>query len=488
MRKFKIAGFIVLFGLMVTYANAQEKWDLLKCVEYAKTNNISVKQADVQKRFTDIQLKQNKYAQYPNASFNANTGYQFGRSIDPTTNLFTNQQLLFQGYQLNASVPIFNWNRITNDITSAKYNAEAADANIEKVRNDISLTVAAAYLQALLAKVQADITHVQLEQTKNQLADTRKRVDAGTVPELNALDLEAQASRDSSNMLSAQANYELNLLNLKAYMNLDFAVPFDIVTPPIDAIPIENIADLQPEVVYQLALKNQPAQKANELKYQSLLYASKAAKANLYPTFSAFGGLATNFSNGNKKVTGVKFNGYAPSATGNIVNVSGTAYDVLSPNYTITQGKKSFGEMWNNWGSQMNNNFRQNIGVSVSVPIMNGYQARSSYERSKVDLLNQDLVKEQSNQKLKQDIYTAYSNAVAALQKYNASKSSLVNADRAYVTSKKRYEIGLLSTLELITSQSNLNRARFDVVNAQFDYVFKMKVLEFYKGQGIKLN
>ena len=119
--------------------------------------------------------------------------------------------------------------------------------------------------------------------------------------------------------------------------------------------------------------------------------------------------------------------------------------------------------------------------------IFNGYQARSNYERSKVDIKNQEIVKEQADQKLKQDIYTAYTTAVAALQKFNASQSSVATAQRAYDISSKRYGVGLLSTLELIISQANLNRAKIDLANAQFDYVFKMKVLEFYKGHGIRL-
>jgi outer membrane protein len=135
----------------------------------------------------------------------------------------------------------------------------------------------------------------------------------------------------------------------------------------------------------------------------------------------------------------------------------------------------------------MSNNFRQNIGVGISIPILGGWQSRTNYERSKLNLANAELVIQQGNLDLKANIYNAYTSAVASLQKYNAARSSVNAAERSYNFTLRRYELGLLSTLELITSQTNLTRSKIDMVNAQFDYVFRMKVLEFYKGQGIKL-
>lgn len=465
-----------------------EAWDLRKCVDYAVTNNISVKQSDVQKRLANLLFEQQKKGRIPNASFTTNTGYQFGRSIDPTTNLFTNQQLVFQGYQFNTDITIFNWNRINNSINASRLGAEAAAADLEKTRNDIALNVATGYLAALLSKVQVDIAQVQLRQSQDKLSDTRKRVDAGSLPELNAVDLEAQVARDSASVITAQTSYELNLLSLKALLNLDAAAPFAITVPPVELIPVDPIAELQPALVFDLAMKNQPAQKANELRRRSLEYDQKTARSALYPTIAGFGGLASNFANSNRKITGAQFLGYNPASPfSDVVDVNGTLVPVQTPNVKVNQANRGFGEMWSGWGTQMSNNFRQNLGVAISIPIFSGYQARTQLERAKLNVENQKLIIEQADQKLKQDIYTAYANAVASLEKYNASKTSLNAAQRAYDFASRRYELGLLSTLELITSQSNLTRARIDVANAQFDYVFRMKVLEFYKGQGIKL-
>ena len=482
----KILILILSFSSIIT--NAQETWDLKRSVDYALANNISVKQSDVQARLAELQLKQSRWSQYPTANFSTNTGVNFGRSIDPTTNQFTSNQLIFQGFNVNAGIEVFNWHRIQNNIVASRYMVEATKADVEKTKNDIALSVATYYLAALLSKEQVKVFRVLMEQSRSQMQDTRRKVDVGALPELNALQLEGQYSTDSANLIVAQTTADQNVLQLKALLNIDAAIPFDIEVPPVDNIPVEPLADLQPEMVFQLALKNQPAQKANEFRQKSLEASLKSARALMYPSISIGGGFGTNFSSPNRQISNVSFVGYNPiDPTSPIVNVGGTNYFIQTPNYQFTQSKKSFGEIWTGWGTQMDNNFRQNVGISINVPIANGGAARLGYQRAKLDLENIALTKQQTDQKLKNDIYQAYYTAVAALQKYNATKTAVTTNEKVYEFAVKRYDLGLLSTFDLITSQNNLARARLDMVNAQFDYVFKLKVLEFYKGQGLKL-
>ncbi len=467
---------------------SQEKWDLRRCVEYAWANNISIKQSDIQARFAAITLQQNKWAQYPNASFNTNTGFQWGRSIDPTTNQFTSTNLLYQGFNVNAGIDIFNWNRIRDNILGAQFESDASKADVEKVKNDIGLTVANYYLQALLARQQVFVTKVQMQQSRNQMSLTRKKVQAGAAPEVDALSLEGQYASDSSNYISAQALADQDLLLLKAALNIDASVPFDIANPPVDQIPVEPILELQPETVYQIALKNQPAQKANDLRIKSLTAYQKAARAAFFPTISVGGTLATNFASTDKEITGVTFLGYsAADPLGPVADVSGTHYPILSPSFSVTQSKKSFGNLWSGWGTQINNNFRQSLGVSISVPILNGGTSKFNYERAKLNVKNLELTRDLTNQTLKNNIYQAYYSASAAMQKFNATKVTVTASQKTYDFALKRYDLGLLNTFDLITSQNNLTRATLDMLNSQFDYVFKMKVLEYYKGLGIRL-
>lgn len=481
---------LLLFAAFFTItATAQEKWGLRECVEYAWQNNISIKQQEIQSKLTGLSEKQAKNSVYPNANFSTNLGVQFGRSVDPTTNQFTTTQLLFQQYNLNADMMIFNWHRIKNTLLAAQLDTKAAIANVEKTRNDIALSVATQYLQALLNHEQVAVSEVQFEQTKSQLQATRLKVNAGSLPELSATELEAQLARDSTAIINNRAIADISVLQLKALLNMDAAAPFVLDVPPVDKIPLEKIADLQPDYVYDMALKNQPAQKVNLLRLESSKMNVKVAKASMYPVFSAFAGLGSNFSNAFKKIDNVTFAGYGnPDPTTGAVTINNTQYFIQQPQFNITQGKRSFGQLWNGYGTQIDQNFRQNVGIAVTIPIFsNGGAARTAYEKNKLNVKAAELTIQQADQQLKQDIYQAYTNALSALQRYNATEVTVQASQKTYDFAKKRYDVGLLGTFELITNQNNLTTAKVNQLLAQYEYVFRMKVLEFYKGQGLKL-
>jgi outer membrane protein len=458
---------------------SQDKWDLRRCVEYALANNISVKQADVQARLEELTLKQSKMAQLPTLNFSGNGGYSSGRNQDPTSFGLITEGYFSNSFNLQSGVDLFNWFSQRNTVAANKYNTQAARANVDKIKNDISLNVAAAYLQALLNREQAGISVVQIQQTQAQLDNTRKLVNAGSVPELNAAELEAQLARDSSTLVTTQQTFAQSLLQLKALLNLDAGAPFEIDAPPVETIPVENLADLQPEPVYNLALANLPQQRVNTLRVQGAQKNVAAARGAMYPTFSMFGSLGTNSTSRAEEITGIT---YVTPAIGK-VTVGGTPYDVFpnNPQPVYTSSKTGY-------FTQLDQFFRQSIGISVSVPIFNGGALRTNYGRSKLNLENIQLQQQLDNQTLKQDIYRAYTDATAALTKFNANKKSVETAQKVYDFAKKRYDIGLLNTIDLITNNNNLFSAKINLVLAQYDYVFKLKVLEFYKGQGIRLT
>lgn len=467
----------VLSLLIFSTSYGQEKWDIVRCVDHAVKNNISVRQTDLQSRFSALTYQQNKASQLPTLNFSTSIGYRLGRSENPTTGVLEDNNFLNMGMQLQTGVTVFNWFSKKNTIEASRLSWEADKEQTKKIQNDISLNVAVAYLQILLAREQVKLAGVQIEQTKAQLDITRKRVDAGALPELNAAELEAQLARDSSSYVTTIASAQQFLLQMKALLNLDAAASFDVVTPPVDIIPIIPLAELEPDAVYTTAIGTLPQQKINTLRILSAQKSVAAAKAGLYPTISAFGGLSNNYVN-------IKVPQFAPGAfapTGAVVNISGTDYNVLAPDF-IQIGEKSIP-----LGTQFKNNFAQNIGIGINVPIFNGRSARTAWDRSKLTVQQLELQKESADMQLKQDIYKAYNDATAALQKFNADKKSLQTAVKAYDFASKRYALSLLSTYDLLTSQNNVQRARFQVLYSQYDYVFKMKLLEFYKGQGLKL-
>jgi outer membrane protein len=473
---------LVLLIVFSTIATAQKKWSLLDCVNYAMANNITIKQTALQTNLAELQYNQSKLSQYPNASFSTGSSFNSGRNQDPTTFALITQNYLSANMQLQTSADIFNWFSKRNTIAANKWEIEAAKANTDKLKNDIALSVANAYLQILLAKEQQKIADVQLQQSKAQLINTRKLVTAGSLPELNAAELEAQVARDSANVISAKGSVEQGLLSLKSNMGFDAAIAFEIDTPPADKIFVEKIGDLQPDAVYTLAIANMPQQRVNDFKLKAAEKTKAAAKGSMYPTISGFGSLSSSYIALRSPAYERIFNAYNP--TGLKTSIGGTLYDVLTPSFT--QGSKVGYNNSAAFGTQIDENFRKSIGISINVPIFNGGSLKTSYERSKINIKSLQLQKDLDNQKLKQDIYQAYNAAVVALEKYNASKKSVETAERSYGFANKRYAIGMLTTLELITNQNNLLRAKLEYSLNEFDYVFKMKVLEFYKGMGLK--
>jgi outer membrane protein len=480
--RLKITAALLICVLSQISTEAQQSWNLRSVVEYAMANNIGVKLAEVQTKSADLTYNQSRLSRYPNASFNASTSLNSGNNQDPVTFSRITQSFLNAGFQLQSSADIFNFYSKRSTIAGNEWEVMAAKANVDKLKNDIALTAANAYLQILLAMEQEKIAQVQVQQTTAQLTNTRKLVNAGSLPELNAVQLEAQLASDSVNVITARGNVTQALLTLKSYMNLDAAAAFEIDTPPVEMIPVERIADLQPDYVYSLALQNQPLQRYNELKLKAADHFKSAARASMYPTLSAFGSLSSSYISSKTPAYVPVLGSFNP--TGAKVNIAGTDYDVLAPDVTYSQnGYNRSGP----FGSQVSDNFRQSIGLNLSVPIFNGAALRTSYERSKLNITTLQLQKTQDDQKLKQDIYQAYNAAMIALEKFNAGRKTVEINEITYNYATKRFDVGMLSTFDLITTQNNLFRARLEYTINRFDYVFKMKVLEFYKGQGLKL-
>jgi len=480
---FRITLSLLIFALLNTPAAAQQKWNLLQCVQYAMDSSISVKQSQVQELVAGINYKQSKLSKYPNANFSNNDGYRFGKSQNPSTGILESQNFFSVGLNFQTSVEIFNWYSKRNTILANQWEMQAAKAGTDKLKNDLALTVANAYLQILLAKAQVQIAEVQLSQSAIQFNTINKQVKAGALPELNSVELEAQVARDSANLISAKGNVEQTKLVLKSIMNLDAAVPFEIEDAGADKIVVEKISDLQPEYVYSLALKNLPEQRIHDYRIKAAEKNSLAAKGALYPTISGYGSLGSNYGYFRTPTFSQVFSGYQPSGLV-INNGAGGFTDVQRP--VFTQGAKSGFFTSDKLSTQLNDNFGQSIGINISVPIFNGWSARAGYARSKLNIATLVLQKELDDKTIKQDIYQAYNAAVVALEKFSSSKKSVDAAQKSFDYATKRFNIGMLSNLELTTNQNNLFRAKLEYVLNEFDYLFKMKVLEYYKGAGLK--
>jgi outer membrane protein len=261
-------------------------------------------------------------------------------------------------------------------------------------------------------------------------------------------------------------------------MNFDFEESFDIQAPDVQNIDISNLLNIpSPEAMYNTAVKGQHKMKYNELQLLSANKTLHIAKAAQYPQLSFFGNLGTNFSSNVKQLTGQTYVG--ETQIGNI-NINGSSFPITTPTFDYsTKTTPLF--------KQYGNNIRANVGLGLTVPIFNGYTARTSIQKAKIGLVSQQISYDSDKQKLKQDIYTAFEQAKASSQKYTAAKHSQEAAKRALDFAIKRYEIGMINTYEYTSILNSYYTASTSVLSSKYDLIFKLKVLDYYMGNPLKL-
>lgn len=484
MKLSKIPGCILAVCIMFANAatlKAQDTWTLQRSVDYALANNISIKQQDVQRRYSALSLKQSQLAQIPTLGAGVQGTYGSGRNIDPYTNAIITQSYFNVGAGLNANVDIFNWFYRRNLIQSNKYQLEAQNRFLEKAKNDVAFNIAGAFLQILLNIEQVHISELQVKQTTSQLENTKKLVIAGSVPESDQADLETKLAADSVTLINAQNQVITSTLQMKAYLNLGFDVPYVPQIPEkLSELPIPRLDEVDPEMVYSAAQSTNPLLKGDELQIKALRKTYTAQKGLLYPSLSASGNLNTSYANSAK--TNVLVGNVPYTLDIGTVDVNGTTYTVKQTGTNPIFAPSNIG-----FGDQISNNFRQSVGLSLNIPILNAWQQRTAVRRAKLDITNQELTKEKDMQQLRQDIYTAHANAVSAIQRFSASSKGVQSAQKAFDFATKRYNLGLMNTIDYITTQTNLFKAQIEKVSAQYEFIFRMKLLEFYRDQKITL-
>jgi outer membrane protein len=245
----------------------------------------------------------------------------------------------------------------------------------------------------------------------------------------------------------------------------------------VESIPIDNILDLQPQAVYELALLNQPQQKVTALRLESSQKLVSAARGAMYPTLTASGSLNTRFAN----------NVYDYRTQTILGPTSSYALDNANKYPVYAYQNSLIGVDKVSLGNQLNRYFGQAVGLNLNIPLFNAHQARTQWERSKINVRQTQLQDDQEKQTLRSNVFNSYQDAFAALQKYNSSKKTVAVSEKALEYAQKRYDVGLLGTLDLITTRNNVFTAKIQELSNHYEYVFKLKVLEFFKGQGIRL-
>lgn len=464
---------------------AQDTWTLERCIEYAQKNNINVKQSQLQVNGSDIAAQQSKAARYPGVNFSTNLGANFGRVINPQTNQFDNKAIGFNSGSVNINQIVYDGGRINASIKQAQINHQAAESDLEQTVLNISLNVAQAYLQILLGEEQTTSAKKRYDQSKAQLEQIEKLIKAGSRAGNERLDFVAQTTRTEQSVVAAQNNVDLAYLNLKQLLELDPESAFKIERPAnINLTNISDFEGLTMRAVYNQAFSRQPQIKAGELRLKSAEIDADIARSDRLPSISLFGSLSTNYSTAANKILDrsqpIPFILSEPSSV--VINGTPASFQSYGIDFDNISMKN------NPFYRQYADNFGQAVGVSLQVPIYDRGMTRLAIERARLNAANQQLTNQRTQQQLKNDIQVALANAKAAKKQYDAADKTLSAATLAYESMEKRFKSGASSSFELTTARNNADTAERDLIIAKYDYLFKVKIVDFYQGRKISMN
>jgi outer membrane protein len=483
MKKLLLTGICWMFA-WVLQAQDQEKkiWTLRECIDYALQNNLNVKRSLLSIENSEIGLNQSKFQMLPTLNGGSTFGYNWGRSIDPTTNLFDTRRINSFNVNASSSFLLFNGFRLVNNYKSSALDNEASNEDFNKAKNDVILSVITFYTNVIFNRELFLNAQSQLATTTQQLERTRKLAEAGSVPRGNVLDLEAQQATNELNLINRENALNLSILQLKQALQLPASIPMEIEVPDlgVDDLIISETAD----EIFAAAKEAMPQVKSAQLRLQSALYAWKASRGSLYPRLNLNGNLFSNYSSAADRMRFVSDGG--PSNT--ILNTTkpiGEVGGTGSPVYGyVTVPSGNFVDGYS-IPDQLKDNISRSLSLSLQIPIFNGYQARASMQRSFVTKEQASITLKDTENQLRQAVETAYNDAMAASKTYQSAVKQVAARDEAYRMTKQRFESGAVNFVEYQTSENALFQAKSDLVRAKYDFIFKRKVLDFYQGKPI---
>lgn len=410
---------------------------LEECIDYAIRNNISIKQTELSYDIANIDLISAKMALLPNLNAGVGQNWSFGRT-QTQSGLYENRTQSNTGFSVSSSMILFAGGRRINTIAKAKLDLQASLLNIEKAKNDIELQVTSLFLQVLFQKEILRIAQEQFFSTRQQVQKTQLMVESGKVSANRLSDIRSKMASDTLSIVQAAGNLRLALLDLAQSIEIQDLDSFDIVAPES----LDSHYTEYPELpVYKdVSADIMPQIKAAEINLESARKSLRIAQADYLPTISLNAGLSSN-------------------------------YFYL---YQLPNANRTFEE-------QLKNNLGQYVGLSLNIPLFDRLSAVGQTKRAKLNIENLRLTLENTRKQLQKEIQTAYINATVAYEKRRSAHKAVLSADEAFRNTRELYENGKLSVFDFAQSQTNLSQARANEVQAKYDYVFKMKVLEFYR-------
>jgi len=429
---------LLLLLLAASVATAQEHgpWSLRDCIGYALEHNISLQQQELQVQQQELQLSTSKGSRLPSVSANASENFSFGRGLT-ADNTYSNTNTTSTGFSLGASVPVYQGSRISNSIRQDELNLKAVTADFERAKENVSMAVAQAYVQILYNMELLDVARNQVAIDSLQVERLTGMLENGKASPAQVAQQRAALGQSRLTATEALNSLKLAVLDLTQLLELPSPEGFTIVRPVTD---LEGTILPDPERIYEDALLEKPAVKAEEFRLDASEYAIKIAKGGYLPSISASGGLGSNY-------------------------------------YTMSSAPST------SFADQMKNNFSQYLGLTLSVPIFNGFQTRNQVRAAELSRKNQMLQLENTRKTLYKEIQQAWYNAVAAREKLLSSKEAEASAKESYDLVTAKYENGKANITEFNEARDAFLRSESDLSRARYEFLYATKLLDFYQGR-----
>lgn len=432
---------VLLFAISTVWASAQKRWSLQECVEYAVKNNLQVVQSAYNKDLQDKNLEIAKREKLPSVGASVSNTAGFGQQ------LYVDYLVRNDNWNTNANVSanmlLYNNGRLEKLVRKSGFDVEAAQYDLETVKNNISLQIAQQYLSVLLNKEIVKISTSALENAKKQYDRAKITTEIGTTPQTTLAEAEAAMAREKQTLKSAEVNVSRGLFNLAQLLQLPDYREFDVESIP----DIQNVSTplWSADEVLQTAYTLQPQIKAAESRIRSSEAQTEVTRTGFWPTISASAGLGTLY------------------------------FNRLNSGHDET------------FFNQLNNNFSQQIGITANVPIFNKGITRVQVEQSKI---NEDLAKNallQQKQEVKQNVQGAHFDAESNYEIYLAALDSEKSSQLALDFAEKSFAAGRSSIYDVNVARNNYANAQGSTAQAKYNYLFSLKLLQFYSGIPLSL-
>lgn len=468
----------VLYWLLFSplYLQAQ-KWSLQQCVDSAIKNNLNILQAYNNVQTSSVTLSQSRFAQYPNLNASTSQNFNFGRALDQTTYQFSDRRSRTNNFSLNSIVILFNGGQIRNSIRQDQLYLDASHFDLQQIKDQVSLDVVNAFITVLYANESVNNVLLQQQSTKELIRTIELLVQAGKKAESDLAQLKAQAASENYNLTVAQGDLRTSKLNLQQLMEIPYQESFDIAVPELP----EADLNLLPNAVevYNTALQIQPSVKSSELQIEIQKLGLKISRAGLYPKLSLNAGLNSNYSRLSSlskvsTISSLQTVGYLKD------NMSQEVVNYIEKNIYTAQSYPFF--------RQLSDKFNQSVSLSLSVPIFNGKQVRYAIKKQQINILAAELSDKLNKNTLRKNVELANVEANNAQMKYLSAKEALNAEEITYQNLQLLFEASKATAVDLLIEKNKYAVTTSQLLQAKYDLVLKLKVLDYYQGKPLYLR